>query len=63
MAQYGCRRELGADSIAITAKGTNNPQLPEQIGDSHHVYTNELIDDVNNFDKAAIVKQAREFRL
>jgi NitT/TauT family transport system substrate-binding protein len=28
-----------------------------------NVYTNELIDEINNFDKAAVVKQAKEFRL
>lgn len=49
--------------ITIAAKSTNNPRLPEQIGDPHNVYTNELIDDVNNFDKSAVVKQAREFKL
>lgn len=49
--------------IAITAKTTNNPQLPQQVGDPNNVFTNELIDEVNQFDKAAVIKQAREFRL
>ena len=49
--------------VAIAAKSTNNPQLPQQIGDLSNVYTNELVDEINNFDKAAVVKQAREFKL
>jgi NitT/TauT family transport system substrate-binding protein len=49
--------------IAIAAKSTNNPQLPQQVGDPSNVFTNELVDEINNFDKAAIVKQAREFKL
>lgn len=49
--------------IAIAAKSSNNPQLPQQVGDLSNVFTNELIDEVNNFDKAAVVKQAREFKL
>lgn len=49
--------------IAIAAQATNNPQLPQQVGELSNVYTNELIDDINNFDKAAIIKQAREFRI
>jgi hypothetical protein len=49
--------------IAIAAKSTNNPQLPQQIGDPSNVFTNELVDEINNFDKAAVVKQAREFKI
>jgi NitT/TauT family transport system substrate-binding protein len=49
--------------IAIAAKSSKNPQLPQEIGDPHTVYTNDLIDDINNFDKATIVRQAREFKL
>lgn len=49
--------------VATAAKSSNNPQLPKQIGDLSNVFTNELIDEINDFDKAAVVKQAREFRL
>jgi NitT/TauT family transport system substrate-binding protein len=49
--------------IAIAAKSTNNPQLPQQIGDPSNVFTNELVDEINNFDKAAVVNQAKNFRL
>ena len=49
--------------IAIAAESSNNAQLPEQVGEPSNVFTNELVDDINDFDKAAIVKQAMEFRL
>jgi len=49
--------------IAIAAKASNNPQLPQQVGDPANVFTNELIDEINQFDKAAVIKQAREFKL
>lgn len=50
-------------TIAIAAKATNNPQLPQQLGDASNVFTNELVDEVNDFDKAAVVRQARDFKL
>ena len=49
--------------IALAAQTSENPQLPQQIGDVNRVFTNELIDEVNAFDKAAVIKQAREFKL
>ena len=49
--------------VEIAAKATNNPQLPQQVGPLSNVYTNELIDEINSFDKAAVIKQAREFKL
>lgn len=49
--------------IEVTAKAANMPQLPQQIGDVSNVFTNELIDEINNFDKAAVLQQARSFRL
>ena len=49
--------------VQIAAKATNNPQLPQQIGDLSNVYTNELIDEINNFDKAAVIRQAKELKL
>jgi NitT/TauT family transport system substrate-binding protein len=49
--------------VAITARSTGNPQLPQQLGDLRNVFTNELIDEINAFDKAAVVRQAQEFRL
>ncbi|MBT2303636.1 ABC transporter substrate-binding protein [Variovorax paradoxus] len=49
--------------IEITAKSTNTPQLPQQIGDVSNVFTNELVDEINRFDRNAVIRQAREFRL
>jgi NitT/TauT family transport system substrate-binding protein len=49
--------------VAIAAESSNNPLLSEQIGDLSHVFTNDLIDEINDFDKDAIVRQAKDFRL
>jgi NitT/TauT family transport system substrate-binding protein len=43
--------------------GTNNPDLAKQMGDGSKVFTNELIDEVNDFDKAAIIAQAKDFKI
>ncbi len=48
------------DSAAETSK---NPKLAEELGDANRVFSNELIDEINAFDRAAVVQQAREFRL
>lgn len=49
--------------VQVATKATGNAQLPQQIGDLGNVFTNELIDEINTFDKAAIVRQAKEFKL
>jgi NitT/TauT family transport system substrate-binding protein len=49
--------------IDIAARTSENPQLPQQLGEAGNVYTNELIDEVNDFDKAAVIRQANEFQL
>jgi NitT/TauT family transport system substrate-binding protein len=49
--------------VDITARSTNNPQLAQQIGDLSNVFSNELIDGINQFDRNEVVRQAREFRL
>ena len=49
--------------IEVTSRSTNNPQLPQQLGDPSNVFTNELIDEVNRFDRAAVISQAKAFRL
>jgi NitT/TauT family transport system substrate-binding protein len=63
-------KRIGASSLAewkanieIAAQTSKNPKLAVEIGDVNNVFTNELIDEVNDFDKAAIIKQAREFKL
>jgi len=49
--------------IDVASEVVNDPDLASKLGDPQKLFTNELIDDVNDFDKAAIVKQAREFRI
>ncbi|MDH6590329.1 NitT/TauT family transport system substrate-binding protein [Variovorax sp. TBS-050B] len=50
-------------NIEMTAESTRNPKLAEELGDPGRLFTNELIDDINAFDKQAVVQMAREFRL
>ena len=49
--------------IAMTAQMVGDPQFAAEIGDAHKLFTNDLIEEVNAFDKAAIVQQARNFKL
>ena len=49
-------------TIASVAKSSGNPLLPQQIGDPANIFTNELIDEINDFDKAAVVRQAKSFK-
>jgi NitT/TauT family transport system substrate-binding protein len=49
--------------IEIAAAITKNPNLAKELGDPAKLYTNELIDDVNRFDRQAIAAQARGFKL
>lgn len=48
--------------VALAAVTSNDPQLASKLGDLSQVYSNNLIDEVNAFDKAAIVKQALAFK-
>jgi NitT/TauT family transport system substrate-binding protein len=50
-------------NIDIAAETSKNPQLATQLGKVDNVFTNELIDEVNAFDKAAVIRQAQAFRL
>ncbi|SFN34814.1 ABC transporter substrate-binding protein [Variovorax sp. OV329] len=63
-------QRMGASSLAewkanieMTAESTRNPKLAEELGDPNRLFTNELIDDINAFDKQAVVQMAREFKL
>lgn len=49
-------------NIEVAAATSKNSRLAEQIGDVNRLFTNELIDDINNFDKRAVVQMAREFK-
>ncbi|WP_158818656.1 ABC transporter substrate-binding protein [Methylocapsa sp. S129] len=49
--------------IAMTAETVGDPQFAAKIGDPHKLFTNDLIEEVNAFDKAAIIQQAKTFKL
>jgi NitT/TauT family transport system substrate-binding protein len=49
--------------IAMTAETVNDPRFAAKIGDPHKLFTNDLIDEINAFDRAAIVQQAKDFKL
>ena len=51
------------NSVVLATEISKDPQLESKIGDANRLFTNELIDEVNAFDKAAILKQAKEFAL
>jgi NitT/TauT family transport system substrate-binding protein len=48
--------------IEVASQVANDPDLAKKLGDPQRLFTNELIDEVNDFDKAAVVKQARDFK-
>jgi NitT/TauT family transport system substrate-binding protein len=63
-------KRIGASSLAewkanieTAAETSKNPKLAAEIGDANIVFTNELIDEINDFDKAAVIQQARDFRI
>lgn len=63
-------QRMGASSLAewksnieITAESSKNPKLADELGDPNRLFTNELIDDINAFDKQAVIDMARSFKL
>ncbi len=63
-------QRMGASSLAewvanveTTAQTSNNPDLAKQLGDPNRLFTNELIDEINDFDKQAVVQMAKGFKL
>ena len=50
-------------NIAMTAETSKNARLAQELGDPNRLFTNELIDEVNAFDKQAVVQLARGFKL
>ncbi len=62
-------QRFGASSLAewkaqidVTADTARMPDLAKQV-DANKVFSNELIDEVNQFDKAAIVAMAKAFKV
>jgi len=47
--------------LAVAAETSKNPELPKQV-DVGHVFSNELIDEVNAFDRKAVVQLAQSFK-
>jgi NitT/TauT family transport system substrate-binding protein len=47
--------------LAVAAETSKNPELPKQV-DVGRVFSNELIDEVNAFDRKAIVQLAQSFK-
>lgn len=63
-------QRMGASSLAewksnieMAAESSKNPKLAEELGDPNRLFSNELIDEINAFDKQAVVEMARSFRL
>ena len=63
-------QRIGASSLAewkvnieMTAESSRNPKLAEELGDPNRLFTNELIDEINAFDKQAVVAMAKAFKL
>ncbi|CAA2109523.1 ABC transporter substrate-binding protein [Variovorax paradoxus] len=63
-------QRMGASSLAewnsnieMAAESSKNPKLGKELGDPNRLFTNDLIDEINNFDKQAVIRMAREFKL
>jgi len=63
-------QRIGASSLAewkanieMTAESSKNPRLAEELGDPNRLFSNELIDEINAFDKQAVVEMAKAFKL
>lgn len=50
-------------NIDMTAESSKNPKLADELGDPNRLFTNELIDEINAFDKQAVVQAAKAFKL
>lgn len=62
-------QRFGASSLAewktnieITTETSKNPKLAEELGDPNRLFTNELIDEINAFDKNQVIEMAKSFR-
>lgn len=50
-------------NIKMTAESTKNAKLADEIGDPNRLFTNELIDEVNAFDRNAVIEMAKNFKV
>lgn len=49
--------------VALAAETSGDPQLGAKLGDTSAIFVNDLVDEINAFDKAAVVQQALSFKL
>lgn len=63
-------QRMGASSLAewkanieMASESSKNPKLAEELGDPNRLFSNELIDEINAFDRQAVVEIARSFKL
>jgi NitT/TauT family transport system substrate-binding protein len=63
-------QRFGASSLAewkanidITAETSKNPKLAEELGDPSRLFSNELIDEVNAFDRNEVIAMAKGFKV
>jgi len=49
-------------NIEMAAESSKNPKLAEELGDPNRLFSNELIDEINAFDKQAVVDMAKSFK-
>ena len=50
-------------NVEMTAESSKSPKLAEEIGDPNRLFSNELIDEINAFDRNAVVQMAKTFKL
>jgi NitT/TauT family transport system substrate-binding protein len=62
-------QRMGASSLAewkanidMTADSSKNPKLADELGDPQRLFSNELIDEINAFDRQAVVDMAKSFK-
>jgi NitT/TauT family transport system substrate-binding protein len=50
-------------NVDMAAETSKNPKLADELGDPNRLFTNELIDEINAFDKQAVIQMAKSFKL
>jgi hypothetical protein len=61
--RMGAQTALGRKTnIDVAAETGKKPQLVTQLGNVNNVFTDQLIEEVNAFDRAAVIKQAKAFQ-
>lgn len=49
-------------NVEMAAETSKNPKLAEQLGGTDKLFSNELIDDINAFDRSAVIAMAKNFK-